>query len=119
MNNNDSVQLDSKYVAPDEFDNFHENKTESNQVFSMIHFICRSIRRNVDDLSMFLSCFKHKFSLIGLTETWLKEDEAPLFQLPDYKFVTKCRNDRRGGGVGMYVRSDLQFHRKTDLEASI
>ena len=54
-----------------------------------------------------------------MTETWLKEDEAPLFQLPNYKFVTKCRNGRRGGGVGIYVRSDLQFHKRTDLEASI
>ena len=34
---NDNVELDSKYVAPDEFDNFHENLTESNQVFTMIH----------------------------------------------------------------------------------
>ena len=59
------------------------------------------------------------FTNIGLTETWLKEDETPLFQSPDYKFVTKCRNDRRGGEVGIYVRSDLQFHRRTDLEASI
>ena len=86
---NDSLQLDSKYVAPDEFDHFHGNKTESNQVFSMIHLNCISIRRHFDDLSMFLSCFKYKFSLIVLTETWLKEDEAPIFELPDYKFVTK------------------------------
>ena len=68
---------------------------------------------------MLLSCFKHRFSLIGLSETWLKEGEGPLFQLPDYKFVTKCRNDRRGGGVGIYVKSDLHFHRRTDLEESI
>ena len=59
--NNDSVQLDSKYVAPDEFDSLHENKTKSNHVFSMVNLNCRSIRRNFDDLSMLLSCLSTSF----------------------------------------------------------
>ena len=41
-----------------------------------------------------------KFSIIGLTETWLKEESLELYGLPEYKGIHLTRPS---SGVGLYV----------------
>ena len=56
-----------------------------------------------------------KFSVIGVTETWLRESD-PLYNIHNYKFVANGRQTKRGGGVGLYIRNDLQYTSRTDLD---
>ena len=85
-------------------------------VFSIAHFNCRSLKRNFENMSKFLKCFTHTFSLIGLTDTWLTNTETPLLGLPNYIFITNNRQNKCGGGVGIYLNNDLKFKRREDLE---
>ena len=52
-----------------------------------------------------------KFGIITLPETWLKDNP----DLLDYLKIDGCdikfrnREHTRGGGVGLYIRSDIKF----------
>lgn len=66
--------------------------TESlkNNLFSIAHFNIRSIINKHDDFSSYLASLKHEFSTIGLTETWLTEDNLYDFQMPHYTLGNFC-----------------------------
>lgn len=36
--------------------------------------------------------------------------------IDDYKFLSCYRNDRQGGGVGLYLKDNINFNRLSDLE---
>ena len=58
---------------------------EKNHSESFIHFNCRSLKKNFENLDLSLYLLKHAFKIIGLTKTWLT-DTSPLnlYQLHDY-----------------------------------
>ena len=68
----------------------------------------------MDDLSFFLSSLNVKFSVIGITETWLR-DLSPVVNLNGYHFAYKKRSERSGGGVGMYIANNLDLKMRTDI----
>ena len=56
---------------------------------------------------------------IILTETWIKSDtDANNFQIPHFSHYYNCRQDRRGGGVSIFVHNNLthQLSESTFLE---
>ena len=70
--------FNSKYIG-DEFLNS----------FSLIHFNCRSLSCNFDNLNVYLKSITHSFKIIGLTETWLKKSSpTDLYQRDGYQFIT-------------------------------
>ena len=38
---------------------------------SLIHFNARSLQKNFNDITNFLSLLKHSFSIIAISETWI------------------------------------------------
>lgn len=65
----DRLPFDSPYTTPSELNN---SKHINNENLSMLHINCRSLKKNFDFMNIFLDCFDVNFSVIGLTETWLK-----------------------------------------------
>ena len=54
---------------------------------------------------------EHPFDILTLSERWLKDD-VTLFnylQIPGYKFSYKNRNERIGGGVGLYIKNSIEY----------
>jgi hypothetical protein len=47
--------------------------------------------------------------VIAVQEIWSIQS-VELVQIPGFRFVYKSRNDGRGGGVGFYVKDNIQFH---------
>ena len=45
---------------------------------------------------MFLKYLEHNFSIVGLTQIWLNENEQDLYDLPDYNRIQWYR---KGGEV--------------------
>ena len=41
------------------------------------------------------------------------------FSVPQNKFVRKSRNNKRGGGVGVYVNQSYQFTERADLSRNL
>ena len=61
---------------------------------------------------------KLKFSLIGISETWLNDSSSSV-DIDGYSFVHKSRENRSGGGVGLYVFSNVNFKFRCDLDFSL
>ena len=82
----DSYTANSSYNVLQQFiDNIHESI-----YLSIIHINCRSLNANFTDIKI-LETLDFSFDVIGLTETWLNESNADLFQLEGHDF---CHRDR-------------------------
>ena len=55
----------------------------------------------------------NKSDVIAVTETWLQPDDTDSFiadvTLPGYKCTHVPRSEGRGGGVGFFIRDDIDF----------
>ena len=107
-------------VTPEEFNEFIESKYSNNDLcnnLSCIHVNSRSLSRNFDAFSLFLSSLSIQSSVIGVTETWLSDDSPlSMCNISGYEFVGNNRKSKRGGGVGFYIRKDISFKRRTDFD---
>ena len=66
-------QLISKcnYFLESSFNENYEKCKSSKNVFSVCHMNIRSMSKNIKEFETYLDLLKHKFTVIGLTETWL------------------------------------------------
>ena len=55
-----------------------------------------------------------QFSVIGITETWLR-DSAHLVDINGFNFLHKHRLNRSGGGVGLYLSNNFEFKTRDDI----
>ena len=53
--------------------------------------------------------------MIGLSETWLDEDNCDLFNINGYTFEPVCRKERTGGGVAICVKEGISYVVRKDL----
>lgn len=93
---------------------FNKVYTSENGPFATIHLNMRSVKNKIDDLEIYLDSFTAKFDIIVLTETWLRKDEAPP-HIQGYKSITISRENRRGGGIAVYVKNSYQYIVLDDL----
>ena len=84
-----------RYYLPDELNTLSLN----NDTFSLLHLNVRSLPKNFDNLSNLLNSINHTFSFIGITESWLKSNSPPLFNIQGYSMLKSERPNGRGGGV--------------------
>ena len=87
--------------------------TANSNCLSFFHLNIRSLPRHVDNLINYLSSINNKFSIIGISETWLQSNDS--INLESYNFVHNYRRDRLGGGVGLYVDNSLNYRPHSDL----
>ena len=76
---------------------------------SIIHINCRSLNANLTDLKVLLRTLDFSFDVIGLTETWVNESNADVFQLAGYDLCNKNRVAKHGGGVAFFIRSIINY----------
>lgn len=67
----------------------------------------RSIRHKMDEMDIIL--INSQPDILVLTETWLYSNEAPSIQFKNYKAAHSCRDDSRGGGVSIFLKSNYNF----------
>ena len=112
-----TYSLNQNYFLPDEFNNFI-NVHSFHKKFSCLHINCRNVKKNFDGLISFLNSLDFQFSAIGISETWLKSSDNT-YNIDGYNFVGNARDNRMGGGVGIYIRSDFDFKHRPDLDVNI
>lgn len=56
---------------------------------------------------LFLYELNHCFDIICFSETWFSSDDC--VQLAGYECVSACRSRKAGGGVAIYIRSELSY----------
>ena len=82
---------------------------------SMFHANIRSVVKNFNKLFFTLEQITHKFHIIGLTETWLKNEPDSILCLPGYNIEFVNRQNQKGGGVMIYIKDSLLYSLRHDL----
>ncbi len=88
--------------------------TPEHNLFSLIHLNMRSLTRNYANLTNLLANVDTKFSVIGITESWLQNVEHNR-SIEGYHFVHNHRQNRIGEGVGIYLVSNMQYRSRDDI----
>ena len=84
---------------------------------NFIHLNTRSLLPKLDELRLLAS--NTKVAVIGITESWLDASVTDAeVEIPGYLIVRHDRN-RTGGGVCLYIRSDIAFNPKNDIGADL
>ena len=97
---------------------FNKISITSNDTFSLFHLNIRSFSKHFENLSEFLSTLNMSFSCIGISETWLHEHNQALYNISGYSFISNVRQHKLGGGVGLFIKTDLQFKLRNDLQST-
>ena len=110
LNNSCKYMNDSELHA--QFGNF--SKTS----FSLMHHNVRGMISSYTELEALVTT--HQFTVVGLCETFLNEDNSSLYHFTGYHVVHKTRpNNQRGGGVSMLIKNNLNFRERNDLSTII
>ena len=99
----------TKYYLENDINDVIKRNNLSVEEFSLMHLNIRSLPKNIGKLSDFLSFIYNRFSVIGLSETWLNNDNLDLYELPEYKSVHLTRPSKKGGGVSLYVHRSHDY----------
>jgi exonuclease III len=86
--------------------------------FSILHLNIRSLSKNFKEFKSVTSLINHKFSIIALTETWVKPQNSHLFNLDGYHHEFALRPDKTGGGISIFLDEDLDYTIRNDLTST-
>ena len=109
----------SKYYTTSEFNSTFNQTGPNNNLyrFSLLNINIRSLQKNFDNFEEFLFTLNtFPFSLIGITETWLHSTSPPIFNIDNYELIHTDRTNGKGGGVALYIRNDLQYKIRHDIQ---
>ena len=81
-----------------------------------MHLNTQSMVSTFDEFILTINQFP--FDIITLSETWLKDNRHLLdyVSIPGYVNLFRNRDIIRGGGVGIYLRDNIKFKRRKDIE---
>ena len=82
--------------------------------FSLCHMNIRSMSKNIHQFETYLDLLKHRFTVIGLTETWLKDSNCDLYGIKGYHLIEKHRKSQ-GGGVAVCIKDHLNYFERPDV----
>ena len=102
-----------KYYLPNELST--EIGKHKQVELSVIHLNIRSTKKNFRDLQIMLQNINHSFSVVALTESWLKPHNVSLFDLEGYTHEYITREKKQGGGISMYIKDCLNYKIREDL----
>ena len=83
---------------------------------TLFHMNIRSLSKNWNELLSCLHLAAHRFTIIALTETWLTANNLEMYPMSGYQSLSAARPEKRGGGVSIYIRSDLHLKHRADLD---
>ena len=92
-------------------------KTDSDLVVLQLNI--RGLINKQTDLHKLLSNGStNKVDVVLLCETWLRKETNKLINIPNYQFVGKERQGKKGGGVGILISNDLKYRHRDDLDST-
>lgn len=106
---------DCRYLTTDEL----ATSVTPQENLSIVQLNVRSLKKNFEHFKTFLHTFKSLPQIVTLSETWLKEDEDKFYNLPNYKFLSLPRENKIGGGVGIYISDQIPYKIRTDFMSDL
>jgi len=108
--------IDCKYYMERSFAEQVSKHGVTDQSFSILHANLRSLPKNFDSFTAYITSLKHEFPVMGVTENWLNDNLAQLYCLDGYNIINACRRDgRRGGGASLLLKDCLSYSVRPDL----
>ena len=83
--------------------------------FSLLHTNIRSMPKNLTHLHDYLDLLNIKFSILGISETWLHVGNYENYNISGYQAAHNYRASRQGGGVSLLIADDLTYIMREDL----
>ena len=89
--------------------------TTVSEHLSIVHLKTQSISSTFDEFQVIFN--ENQFDTVTLSETWLHDNKHLLDYVKtlDYSLVYKHTKQKRGGGVGAYLKEELDFKICEDL----
>ena len=110
------INIDCKYYTDRHFECLIKNDND----ISIIHFNCRSIRKNFESVKDYLNNLPIEFDIIALTETWESNNVCnDLYMLQGYNSFFISRENKIGGGVAVFTKLNLQVKQIKDCSFSV
>ena len=112
LDNDNQINVECTYVTNDQLSKM---LTDHGDVFSLLNVNTRSLNKNFEKLISCLKSLNHKFTVIGLSETHLRDKPHEYYDLPGYSLEYVNRVGRKWGGVCMYISNDVKYKIRQDL----
>ena len=105
----DLNMVDTEYVLPTAAD-LNENSV------NIMHLNMKGLINKQDSLLRLLETLgrQNKVSIVSLNETWLRAETIAKIDISGYNYVGKCREGRKGGGVGVLLSEELRYREFSD-----
>ena len=97
-NMHNKLLVNSLYYTEEQCNNKFSRDKISNQQFSIIHFYCRSLSSNYNNLKDSITALELKFDVIALSESWLSENDSDLYHIDDYNMFSNHSEQKRWRG---------------------
>ena len=110
-----ATNISCDYYVEHTFCRLIQNKGNLLNQLSLFQLNVRSLPRHYNELDLYLHSLQYDFEIIGLTETWLTENNSDLYGIHDYQSINKFCDNRAGGGVSLYVKNSVNFEHRNDL----
>ena len=84
-------------------DTFNEKITKEykTKMGCLFHINVKSLPKHFDDLELYIDSLDFRFSIIGVTETWLDKCKYKMYNICNYDSVHRYRSGKEGGGVSV------------------
>ena len=112
-----TLMSDYSYLMEEDFKYINDQFKKKDDL-SLLHVNARSIPKNFDLLTLCLSNLNHTFSVVGVSETWLNQENCDMYGIDNYNHVYRFRTDKVGGGTSLYVNTCLEYKERHDIEQS-
>jgi hypothetical protein len=111
------LNIDSTFYEIEDIQ--HSKKHHDDFNHTALHINIHSLPAKHDQLKTILTRFSDisiPIRFVLLCETFLTDNNAHMFVIPGYNFVfrNRCTNSR--GGVAIYIKNDIKYIRREDLE---
>ena len=108
------------YTSSDYFDETSFNKTvtktfDKDHTFALFHLNIRSLPANLSNMLCYMDNLNIRFDVIGISENWLTAENKELYNIHDYEHISNIRPNRPGGGVSLFVASNIKYTELTHI----
>ena len=97
--------------------NTSQNPNTSAQDIRILSWNAGSLPAHGAELKYYIDEIDAKPQIICIQETWLKDTSTN--NIPGYNKEVKCRKDRKGGGVAMFIQHTLPYERIQNIPNEI
>jgi hypothetical protein len=107
-----SLDVANKYYLPDEIAAAIKSMPVDDK-FSILHINAHSLLHKLDKLELLIQSSYLDLDIVAVSETWESKLTSDLLNIPGFIKISNYRDDeRKGGGVALYVNQSITFTKK-------